>query len=146
MKEAGPGGSIKELKKYTLIEWELYRRLTGGILSRCINEKEGKLRLEKLHAQVYGIAEKISLYRRMQRMGYYWPNMNKEAATIQEKCQECQFSIYKEKIYAVFVIEDRRTPFTEYLTQGILTANRTPAHQLKKLVVRYFLQNGILFK
>ena len=34
----------------------------------------------------------------------------------------------------------------EYLTQGILPTNRTPAHQLKKLVVRYFLQNGILFK
>ena len=31
--------SIKELKDYTLIEGELYRRLLGGILSRCINEK-----------------------------------------------------------------------------------------------------------
>ena len=89
MKEAGLGGSIKELKEYALIEGELYRRLLGGILSRCINEKEGKLRLEKLHTQVCGIAKKISLYRRMQHMRYYWPNMNKEAATIQEKCQEC---------------------------------------------------------
>ena len=34
----------------------------------------------------------------------------------------------------------------EYLTHGILAANRTPTHQLKKLVVKYFLQNGILFK
>ena len=64
MKEAGPGGSIKELKEYALIEGELYRRLLGRILSRCINEKEGKLRLEKLHTQVCGIMEKISLYRR----------------------------------------------------------------------------------
>ena len=45
MKEARPRGSIKELKEYALIEGELYRRLPGGILSRCINEKEGKLRL-----------------------------------------------------------------------------------------------------
>ena len=146
MKEAGPGGSIKELKEYALIEGELYKRLLGGILSRCINEKEGKLRLEKLHTQVCGIAEKISLYRRMQRMGYYWPNMNKEATTIQEKCQECQFSIYKEESYTVFVTEDWRTPLMEYLTQGILPANKTLTHQLNKLVVRYFLQNGILFK
>ena len=65
------GGSIKELKDYTLIEGELYRRLLGGILSRCINEKEGKLKLEELHSQVCGVVEKISLYRRMQRMGYY---------------------------------------------------------------------------
>ena len=71
MKEARPGGSIKELRDYTLIEGELYRRLPGGILSRCINEKEGKLRLEELHTQACEVAEKINLYRRMQRMGYY---------------------------------------------------------------------------
>ena len=82
MKEAGPEGSIKELRDYTMTEGELYRRLPRGILSRCINGKEGKLRLEELHTQACGIAEKISLYRRMQCMGYYWPNMNKEAVTI----------------------------------------------------------------
>ena len=31
------------------MERELYRRLPRGILSKCINEKEGKLRLEELH-------------------------------------------------------------------------------------------------
>ena len=82
----GHEGSIKELKDYTLIEGELYRRLPRGILSRCINEKERKLRLEELHSQVYGKVEKISLYRKMQCMGYYWPNMNKKVATIQEEC------------------------------------------------------------
>ena len=46
MKEAGLGGGIKELKEYALIEGELYKRLPEGILSRCINKKEGKLRLE----------------------------------------------------------------------------------------------------
>ena len=86
MKEAGPRGSIKDLREYALIEGELYRRPLEGILSRCINKKEGKLRLEKLHTQVCGIVERISLYRRMQGMGYYWPNMNKEAVIIQEKC------------------------------------------------------------
>ena len=80
-----------------------------GILSQCINEKEGKLRLEELHSQC------ISLYKRMQHMGYYWPNMSKEAATIQEKCQKCLLSIDKEESYAVFVTEDWRTPFMEYL-------------------------------
>ena len=34
----------------------------------------------------------------------------------------------------------------EYLAQGILPIDRTLAHQLRKLVVRYFLQNEILFK
>ena len=40
MKKAEPGGNIKELMDYTQIEGELYRRLPGGILSRCITEKE----------------------------------------------------------------------------------------------------------
>ena len=70
MKEAKPERSIKELRDYTLIEGELYRRLPRGILTRCINEKEGKLRLEELHTQACGIAKKVSLYRKMQRIGY----------------------------------------------------------------------------
>ena len=84
----------------------MYRRLPRGILSKRINEKEGKLGLEELHTQACGIAEKISLYRRMQRMGYYLSNMNKAATTIQEKCQECQLVIDKEESYAMFVTED----------------------------------------
>ena len=115
MEKLGLEGSIKELKDYTLIEGELYKRLPGGILSRCINEKEGKLRLEELHNQVCGDAEKISLYKRMQRIGYYWPNMNKEAATVREKCQRCRLLVLKEESYVVFVTKDWRTPFMEYL-------------------------------
>ena len=48
-------------------------------------------------------------------MGYYWLNINKDAATIQEECQKCQLSVDKEKSYVVFVTEDWRTPFMEYL-------------------------------
>ena len=144
--KVGPEGNTKELKDYTQIKGELYRRLPGGILSRCINEKEGKLKLEELYTQACEVVEKISLYRRMQRMGYYWPNMNKEATIIQGKCQECLLAIDKEESYAMFVAEDWRVPFIEYLAQGILPTDKTLAHQLKKLADRYFLQNGILFK
>ena len=79
-------------------------------------------------------------------MGYYWPNMNKEAATVQEECQRCRLSVDREENYAVFVTEDWRTPFMKYLAQGILPTDRALAHQLRKLAVRYFLQNEILFK
>ena len=61
----GAKGSIKELRDYTLIEGELYRRLAKGIISGCISEKEGKLRLEELHNKACGVVEKISLYKRM---------------------------------------------------------------------------------
>ena len=74
------GGSIKELKDYTLLEGELYRKLPGGILSKCINEKEEKLKLEEFHNQTCRVIKKVSLYRRMQRMECYWSNMNKDTA------------------------------------------------------------------
>ena len=61
----GVGTWIKKLKDYTLIDVELYRRLPRGILSRCISEKEGKLKLEELHNQTYRVIEKFSLYRRI---------------------------------------------------------------------------------
>ena len=79
-------------------------------------------------------------------MGYYWPNMNKEAATVPEECQRCRILVDREENYAVFVTEDWRTPFMKYLAQGILPTDRALAHQLRKLIVRYFLQNEILLK
>ena len=82
----------------------------------------------------------------MQCMGYYWPNLYKEAATIQEECQRCRLLVDREESYVVFVTEDWRTPLMEYLAQGILPTDRALAHQLRKLIVRYFLQNRILFK
>ena len=98
VKEARYGKSIKELRDYTHTEVELYRRLPGGILSQCINEKEGTRPME-LH-------KKISLYRRMQSMWYYWPNMNRNAAIVQEECQKSRLSVDKKESYVVFVTED----------------------------------------
>ena len=58
-------------------------------------------------------------------MGYYWPNMNKETENVQEKFQRCRLSVDKEESYVVFITEDWRTPFMEYLAQGILLNDRT---------------------
>uniref|UniRef100_A0A2N9HCQ8 Integrase catalytic domain-containing protein n=1 Tax=Fagus sylvatica TaxID=28930 RepID=A0A2N9HCQ8_FAGSY len=39
----------------------------------------------------------ISLYRRLQRLGYFWPNMSAEAAEIQSQCPTCQFHYSNEE-------------------------------------------------
>lgn len=72
--------------------------------------------------------------------------MNKDAVAIQKKCQNCPLSMDREESYTVFVAEDWRTPFVEYLALEALLADRKLVYQLKKLASRYFLQNEILFK
>uniref|UniRef100_A0A2N9IB95 RNA-directed DNA polymerase n=1 Tax=Fagus sylvatica TaxID=28930 RepID=A0A2N9IB95_FAGSY len=71
---------LREIKDYTLISGDLYRRLPGGVLARCISLEEAKERLPKIHETTCGDGGAISLYRRLQRLGYFWPSMSAEAA------------------------------------------------------------------
>ena len=73
---------LREIKDYTLISGDLYRRLPGGVLARCINMEEAKKKLLEVHEKTCGDGGAISLYRRLQRLGYFWPNMSAEAAEI----------------------------------------------------------------
>ncbi|CAL8137088.1 unnamed protein product [Prunus armeniaca] len=43
------GNDIKELKDYDIIFGELYRRLLGGILTRCIRSAEARVKLQEVH-------------------------------------------------------------------------------------------------
>ena len=74
--------SLKVLKDYTLIGDQLYIRIPGGILAKCLGKKEATKRLLDVHAKTCGYGKSISLYRRLQRINYYWPNMHQEALTI----------------------------------------------------------------
>jgi hypothetical protein len=111
---------LREIKDYTLISGDLYRRLPRGVLARCISIEEAKERLPEVHEKTCGDGGAISLYRRLQRLGYFWPNMSAEAAKIQSQCPACQFHYSNEEVCATFVSTDWRTPFLEYLLEGIL--------------------------
>uniref|UniRef100_A0A2N9GF52 RNA-directed DNA polymerase n=1 Tax=Fagus sylvatica TaxID=28930 RepID=A0A2N9GF52_FAGSY len=127
---------LKEIKDYTLISGDLYRRLPGGVLARCISLKEAKERLPEVHEKTCGDGGAISLYRRLQRLGYFWPNMSAEAAGIQSQCPTCQFHYNNEEVCATFVSADWRTPFLEYLLERILPSNPKDAYRLKRLALR----------
>uniref|UniRef100_A0A2N9FFM0 RNA-directed DNA polymerase n=1 Tax=Fagus sylvatica TaxID=28930 RepID=A0A2N9FFM0_FAGSY len=137
---------LKEIKDYTLISGDLYRRLPGGVLTRCISLEEAKERLPEVHEKTCGDGGAISLYRRLQRLGYFWPNMSAEAAEIQSQCSTCQFHYSNEEVCATFVSTDWRTPFLEYLLEGILPSNPKDVYRLKRLALRYFVEGGILFR
>ena len=70
---------LKVLKDYALLRRELYRRMLGGVLSRCVGQKEVQRKLKEVHDKTCRSCEEVSLYRRFQRAGFYWPNMSKGA-------------------------------------------------------------------
>uniref|UniRef100_A0A2N9J5Q0 Reverse transcriptase n=1 Tax=Fagus sylvatica TaxID=28930 RepID=A0A2N9J5Q0_FAGSY len=100
---------LREIKDYTLISGDLYRRLLGGVLARCIGIEEAKEKLPEVHEKTCGDGGTISLYHRLQRLGYFWLNMRAEAT--------------------------ERTPFLEYLLEGILPSNSKDVYRLKMLAL-----------
>uniref|UniRef100_A0A2N9FYK3 RNase H type-1 domain-containing protein n=1 Tax=Fagus sylvatica TaxID=28930 RepID=A0A2N9FYK3_FAGSY len=71
---------LKVLKDYVLIAGDLYRRLPGGVLARCVSLQEAARKLTEVHERCCELRDGVSLYRRLQRLGYFWPSMSKEAA------------------------------------------------------------------
>ena len=111
---------LKMLKDYILIIGDLYRRLPGGVLARCVSLQEAARKFTKVHEKSCEFRDGVSLYRRLQCLGYFWPNMSKEAASLQEQCLFCQHQHESDQVYATFVSSDWRTPFLKYLIENIL--------------------------
>ena len=117
---------LKTLKDYVLIAGDFYRRLHGGVLTRCVSLREVARKLTEVHEKSCEFSDGVSLYRRLQRLDYFWPNMSKEAAGLQEQCSFCKHQHESDQVYATFVSSDWRT-------------------RLKKLATMYFVEGGILF-
>ena len=145
MKEEG-AAELKVLKDYALVRGELYRRMPGGVLSRCVAQEEAQRKLKEVHDQTCGSCGEISLYCRLQRAGFYWPSIGKDADQVQTQCETCQLVADREESYVVFVSKDQRSSFIQYLTKGILPQKHSERYKLRRLTTRYFLHNGVLFK
>ena len=115
---------LREIKDYTLISGDLYRRLPRGVLARCISMEKAKEKLLEVHEKTCGDRGVISLYRRLQRLGHFWPSMSAEVVNLQSQCLTCQFHHSNEEVCATFISTDWHTPFLEYLLEGIL--HQTP--------------------
>ena len=96
---------LKAPKGYALVRGELYRRMPGGILSRCVGRVEAQRKLKDVHDKTCGSCREVSLYRRLPTAGFYWPSMGKEDQ-VQTLCGACQLTADKEESYAVFINED----------------------------------------
>ena len=102
---------LKMLKDYALVKEELYRKMPGGVLSRCVRREKAQRKLEEVHTKTCRSCGEVSLYRRLQRAGFYRPSMGKDADQVQTQCGTCQLAADREESYVVFVSEDWRSPF-----------------------------------
>ena len=88
----------------------------------------------------------VNLYCRLQRVGFYWPSMGKDADQVQTQCKTYQLAADREESYAMSASEDWRSLFMQYLTEGILPQKHSERYKLRRLATRYFLHNIVLFK
>ena len=80
---------LKIWKEYVLVKEELYRRIPGGILSRCVGQGEAQRKLKEIHDMTYGSCGEVSLYRRLQRADFYWPSMGKDTDQVKTQYGTC---------------------------------------------------------
>lgn len=127
---------LKTLKDYVLMKGELYRRMPGENLSRCVGHEEAQRKWKKAHSKTCRFCGEINLYRRLQRVGFCWPNMGKDANLIQTQCEACHLTVDREESYAMFATENWRSPFIQYLIEGVLPQKHSERYKLRKLVTR----------
>ncbi|XP_075633905.1 uncharacterized protein LOC142606438 [Castanea sativa] len=121
-------------------------QMSGGILLRCVGQEEVQRKLREVHDRTCGFYGEVSLYRRLQKADFYWPSMGKDADQVQTQCEAYQLAIEREESYVVFIGEDWRNLFVQYLVEGILPQKHSERYKLKRLATNYFLHGGVLFK
>ena len=72
--------------------------------------------------------------------------MGKDADRVQTQCGTYQLAANKAKSYAMFTSKDWRSPFRQYLTEGILPQKHSERYKLKRLVTHYLFHDEVLFK
>jgi hypothetical protein len=78
-------------KAYTIINNEVYKRSTTGVLQRCVESSEGQEMLREIHQGECGHhASSRALVSKAFRHGFYWPTALQEVEDLVQKCNGCQ--------------------------------------------------------
>ena len=56
---------LNVLKGYVLVREELYRRMPGGVLFRCVRQEKAQRKLKEVYDKTYGSCGEVSLYCRL---------------------------------------------------------------------------------
>jgi transposase InsO family protein len=82
---------MRRSKAFTIINRELYKRSTTGILQRCIAQEDGIALLREIHERTCGHhASSRTLVAKAFRSGFYWLSALYDARNIVQHCEACQ--------------------------------------------------------
>jgi transposase InsO family protein len=88
-------------KSFALVDGEMYKRATSGILQRCVPIPEGRELLRDIHMGICGHhAAPRTLVDNAFRRGFYWPTAVADASEIVRTCEGCQFYARKSNLTA----------------------------------------------
>ncbi|XP_070025355.1 uncharacterized protein [Nicotiana sylvestris] len=81
----------RQATRYCLKQGNLYRKMFGGPLARCLGPSQTEYVMREIHEGHWGNhAGGRSLVRTLIRAGYYWPKMEEEAEHFIAKWDKCQ--------------------------------------------------------
>jgi ribonuclease HI len=82
---------VKKTSRFVIIRDTLYCRSTEGTLLHCLNPNKALTTLTEVHNGICGShSSGLTLAKKLLRIGYYWPTMEKEAHHFVQKCLQCQ--------------------------------------------------------
>ena len=77
-------------KAYKVHEGELYKKITTGVLQRCISEEEGRNLLAEIHAGLSGHhAAARAVVSKAFRTRFYWSTARADALDLVQRCIGC---------------------------------------------------------
>ena len=133
------------LKHFIFIHNTLYFKGAGGILSRCISNDEAGRKLQEFH-DIWCSEDGPPLYRRIQRAGYYWPSMAKDASQLQVSCLSCLLMLDEAECKFVASTRDWRRSYMNFLKNNVLPTDSRDAKMIKRKVKKYILQGDELYR
>ena len=77
------------MKDFLKINEDLFFKGAEGLLMKCVSRQEGLTQLHRLCYDICGINLDVSLYKRLERLGVFWPEMANDAKEEQRSCKTC---------------------------------------------------------
>ncbi|XP_026398852.1 uncharacterized protein LOC113294688 [Papaver somniferum] len=137
---------LKTLQSFFMLHGVLYHRNPDESLSRCLGDEEAQLQLNRIHNEACGQTLVVTLYRRLQRLGFYWPKMETQSRSLQGSCSDCQIPPHQLEVSNVSHTGDWREPYINYLRDRVLPASKKDASKMKQRAKRFVFHEGILYR